>query len=337
MVRSRWAIGIVGILATVLILSAVSSLLPDYSYLRFQLLTHTQQGNTQWFYERIHFDSRPIDVAIVGPSTTQLGLSSTLMKERLAERGLSAEIVNFAVTFGGRDLTYATVKEMYEGGRRPKLLIIGVTERPSHFGHPAFKYVADAGDVIGSLYLINLRYLSNLQYLPFRQTKLAAMALAPKAFGVRFEFDPVSYDNYRDFDPAVLDRFFDGSPIGRERRLSRAELLRDASNVERGGAKAALPAALEDLEFGDEKFYIPKIMALAQDHGTKVAFVYIPRFQGPPQSLQDAVYAHYGPVYNASFVADSDQLFFEVEHLNREGAREVTDWLTDRIAHMLAD
>jgi len=337
MSRSRSTIATMGILATVLGLSIVASLFPDNLYLRFQLLKHTEQAEAQWIYERIHFDNRPIDVLILGPSTTKLGLSSTRMKERLTERDLSVEVVNFSVTFGGRDLIYAIVREMFRAGRRPKLLVIGITERPSHFGHPAFKYLADPSDVLDSLYLVNLNYFSNLQYLPFRQMKLAAMSAFPTSFGTSPRFDPDLYYTYRDFDLARSPRLFDGTPFDRERKVPRATLLKAAASYEGGAAKPILPSVLADLEFGDETFYIPKIVKLANDYGTKVGFVYIPRFRGPPKSLYEAFYAHYGPVFDASFITDSNQLFFEMPHLNRNGALVVTDWLTDRIACLLVN
>src|ERR1700750_2377233 len=49
----------------VAVASAVCSL-PENAYQRWQLLDGTIHGRSRWIYERIHFDPRPIDVAIVG-------------------------------------------------------------------------------------------------------------------------------------------------------------------------------------------------------------------------------------------------------------------------------
>ena len=78
------------------------------------------------------------------------------MQKDLVHRGLSVDVENLGVLFGGRNLNYVLVKEMYKAGRRPKLLVIGLTARPAHFGHPAFKYFADASDMLGATYLFNL-------------------------------------------------------------------------------------------------------------------------------------------------------------------------------------
>jgi hypothetical protein len=92
-----------------------------------------------------------------------------------------------------------------------------------------------------------------------------------------------------------------------------------------------------DVEFGDENYYIPRIVALARAHKTKVAFVYVPEFQGPANPLFENFYIHYGPVFNADLVANNDQIYFDLSHLNRLGALAATDWLTDKIADMLRD
>ena len=334
--RSRSTIALMGIVVTVLGLSIVASLVPDSSYLRFQLLNNKNIIDARWIYERIHFDDRPIDVLFVGASNIKYGISADRMENNFSHRGLSVKIENFAALFGGRNLNYVLMKEMYKAGRQPKLLVLGVFGRPAHFGHPAFKYFADASDIVAPIYLVNLDYLSDLQYLPFRQLKLAAMRLFPHAFEASLKFDPILYTE-REKDPAgLVQNARSGMLIGRDKKLSGATFLKEAESLN-FWEKPTLPSALADVEFGDEKYYIPRIVALARAHKTKVVFVYIPNFQGPPKALFENFYLHYGPVFNANLVANNDQIFFDSGHLNRKGALAVTDWLTNQIADMLGD
>jgi hypothetical protein len=333
----RSTVPLFGILGTALALAIVAAFMPDSPYLRFQLVKDTQYAQARWIYERIHFDDRPIDVVVVGQSRTWFGVNPARMEEDFAGRGWPAGVVNFSLLGPGRNMNYVIIKDLFEAKRElPKLLVIGVTDKPARwFGHPAFRYVADAGDVARAAFPSNLNYLSNLGYLPFRQMKLAAMQLFPDAFDVTPRFDPASYPG-SDYDSVRSFRMPDGRLIDRERVMPRALLLEDAARI-RDSRPQLLPASWADIEFGDENFYTRKIVAMARARGVKFAFLSIPYFTGPANTLEDDFYAQYGPIFKADFVSDKDQLFWDYEHLNNAGATLVTDWLADRVASLLKD
>jgi len=333
--RFRSVVALSGILSIALVLEILAGLIPDNSYLRFQLLKNTFHASVPWIYERIHFDDRPIDIALVGPSRTWLGVSPVRMETDLRQRGLSASVVNFSLPQEGRNENYVIIKELLKTNRRPKLLVLGVHEKPPRFGHPAFKYIADAGDVARAAYLVNFNYFSDLIYLPFRQMKLAAMRLFPSEFNVTLRFNPDSYQG-SNYDTTLSVRFLPAAFLNRDATLPRTELLTQATRWARSQTPPLLPVMAADLEFGDENFYIRKIVQLAEAKGVMIAFLYIPYFSGPEKPLEEAFYAQYGPVFDASFVADQDKLYQDYAHLNRTGAFMLTDWLSDRVALLLA-
>ena len=115
-----------GILGTAVALAIFAGAIPDNPYLRFQLLKDTFHAPVPWMYERIHFDRTPIDVVIVGPSRTWLGVSSTRMEENLSRSGLPSGVVNFSMPQEGRNANYVIIKELFKAERRPKLIVIGV-------------------------------------------------------------------------------------------------------------------------------------------------------------------------------------------------------------------
>ena len=78
-----------------------ASLLPENPYQRWQQLLGTEQAKTAWIYERIHFDPRPIDVAVVGPSRINRGVDARHLETALQARGVAARVVNFALPEGG--------------------------------------------------------------------------------------------------------------------------------------------------------------------------------------------------------------------------------------------
>jgi hypothetical protein len=313
----------------------LAMLTTDSTYLRYQVLERNFPGAAQWIYERIRFDNRPLDVVVIGSSNALYGINSIRMEEDLKRHGLSVGVANFSLIIGGRNLNYVILKEMFNAGRYPKLLVLGVNSRPAHFGHPAFKYIAEQDDIIGAVYPINLNYFRDLSYLPFRHLRLTVVKWFPNLFDVRLRFDRSLYQG-SDYYPLEMVRHPDGSAVDiRKHTISRTALLKQIANEESGLHSMRLPAAMEALEFGGEYFYLPKIAALAQAHGTKMVFLYIPSFQGPPKLLMEAFYGKYGPVFDASFVSDSDELFADAAHLNRDGGLRITDWFVDQVTNLI--
>src|SRR5580658_3721099 len=90
-------------LCLALALDVAVSLLPEDDYQRWQLVDHTVFGNLRWDYERIHFDPRPVDVAIVGPSKTMVALSADKIERELSAQGRPANVANFSLPATGRN------------------------------------------------------------------------------------------------------------------------------------------------------------------------------------------------------------------------------------------
>ena len=130
---------ILAALAFALVVNAAVCFLPENDYQRWQL--QDPDGRLRWIYERIHFDPKPIDIAIVGPSREQLGLSAAAMEQNLAQRGKHANVVNFSMVGVGRDLQWAILQELFKA-KSPKVIVLGVEDQPYPFGHFLFKYVA---------------------------------------------------------------------------------------------------------------------------------------------------------------------------------------------------
>jgi hypothetical protein len=263
------------------------------------------------------------------------------MQNDLHRRGLAVNVVNFSIPARGRNLNYAIIKEIFKTERTPRLLLLGITDKPGRlFGHPVFKYFADAGDVAKAAFLINFSYLSDLGYLPFRQMKLAAMRVSPNTFDVSPRFDPALYQG-SDYDPGSRFReeidHITLKELTAEHVNLREKFLIDFAEWKKGNHPPILPDAAADIEFGVENFYIRKIVAMAQARGTKIGFLYIPIFHGPTRAIEERFYSRYGPVFNADFITDRHELFADFRHLNDAGAIAVTDWLADDVASLLAN
>lgn len=321
------------ILVGALAFAVAASLLPENEYQRWQLLDGTIHAHARWIYERLHFDPTPIDVVFIGPSRLGMGVNAPRLAADLAARGVNAQVVNFSLPESGRDMNYIVAEQVF-ATKSPKLVVLGVIEKPARFGHPAFKYIADLADVAAPGYLADFNYFSDLIYLPFRQLRLFAANLLPQASGLTKTFDRSKYlgPSIDTTGNVVLP---DGTIKDGENPGMQAEIMRGVRKLEAGMHPPILPEKLADLEFGDERHYVRAIAELAAAHGAKVAFLSLPYHTGPDTVQERKLYESYGPVWNAGFVSPHIEWYSDYGHLDRKGASVVTDWLVDRVVDQL--
>ncbi len=321
------------ILGAALACAIVAIWLPEDPYQRWQLLDGTIHANARWIYERCRFDPTPIDVVFLGPSRTMAGVNAPRLARALAARGLPSNVVNFSLPETGRNINLAVAEELF-AHKQPKLLVIGIIEKPSRFGHSAFKYVADRGMIVDPGYLSDANYFSDLIYLPFRQMRLFAADLLPGGLGLAREFDPAHYKG-SSIDTTGSVVLPDGRVKDGEDPASEAELSRGVNKLERSEHAPFLPDSLANIEFGDERHNVAQIVRLARQHGAKVAFLFLPYYSGPSAVLGAQFYDRYGPTLNAAFVGQHAEWFADYGHLTRQGARILTDWLIEPVAALL--
>ncbi len=330
----RWKAGLAFMLAVALAAAAAASALPDNPYQRWSSLEDTIQQRLRWMYERIHFDSAPVDVAIIGPSRSGAAVSTPLLEAGLAAAGVTAKVANFSMPEAGRNLNW-TVAEQLFAAKAPKLVVIVVIEKPSRFGHPAYKYIAPTAEIIDPGYLGNLNWPADLVYLPFRQLQLMAARLFPAAFDLPPAFQPARYAG-TDLDTTLSYRAGDGSWVDHDVAMPLPMLEAQRQRYEAAVDPPILPASLAAIEFGDERTYVARIAEAAKAKGARVAFLFLPYYKGPLDVQERDFYARYGPMLEAGFVSRRADWYSDVGHLNRDGARALTGWLAPKLAPLVA-
>jgi hypothetical protein len=312
-------------LAVALVLCGAVCLLPENDYQRWQL--QDTNGPLRWIYERIHFDPKPIDIAIVGPSRAQLGLSAAAIEEQLAQHGRHANVVNFSLPGAGRDIQWAILDELFKA-KSPKVVVLEVEEQPYPFGHFFFKYVAPAEAIVFPPTPFLHNYLYNLAYLPVRKLKLFGANLFPNLFGLSKQFDPERYAQYRtDWSTNFIGEF--GKLIDMEHPVPRTILLAEP--------RVPVPQTLVArtmtwINGGEDHIFIEKIARDAEAHGAQLIFVYLPIFNGPPTTSDLDFLKQFGSVLNDGDLAPKDELFENWSHLNHAGAMTASARLADAIA-----
>jgi hypothetical protein len=311
-------------LAVALVLDAAVCLLPENDYQRWQL-QDGMGGRLRWIYERIHFDPKPIDIAILGPSRAQLGLSAEAIEQDLAERGKHANVVNFAIPGAGRDIQWAILDELWKA-KSPKVVVLEVEDQPYPFGHFAFKNVAPAGAVVFPPTPFLHNYLYNLAYLPVRKAELFGANLFPDLFGLSKQFDPEHYaQNRTDYTTSFVG---EGKLVDMEHPVPRATLLAEPRLPV---PRTLVARALTRINGVEDHLYIRKIAAEAKAHGVQLVFVFIPTFNGS-EAISDVDFLkQFGPVLNDGDLAPRDELFENWSHLNHAGAMIASARLADAI------
>lgn len=317
------------ILAMAFGLAALTLFIPTDPYLRWQLLGGTIHERSRWIYERIHYDPTPVDVVVIGSSRMGAGIIAPRLAE---ETGLN--VVNFSLPEAGRNINYAIIDELLKT-KNPRLIVIGVNEKPSRTGHSTWRYLAPTEIVLDPGYAGNIMYVPDVGFQPWRQLKLLAAGLSPETFGMRRSFDPADYAGPA-LDITASIKLPDGTMKETEIPAAQAELERGVRKLEAGTRPPVLPARYADIEFGDERTYIRRIAALAQARGIKVAFLAIPYYTGPDTVQEADFYRQYGPLWNAGFLSSHAELYSDYAHLTRTGAAVLTDWLEPKVVAMLA-
>jgi len=309
------------IFATAIIAAIMVSFLPEDPGLRFQQLDNTEYRNLRWIYERTHLDPRAIDVAILGSSRIETGVDARRLEASFRAAGVPVNVENFGIPYNGRDLDLTIARELL-ATKRPRVLVIGVPERPSQRTHVTYKYVASSRDIVGSVVRGNIDYLADLAYLPYRHMKIFWSGLTHQPA------DPVKAGNEMHFDPGMT---YNREPGGRWRvdypQRGTGDIVAGARRSLTQGSAGALAKVEPIAAISAERRNITAIAALAKARGTAVVFLFIPQFMSDGELAERAFYRRQGPLLDASFVATHVDLYSSWGHLNARGAAVVDDWL----------
>jgi hypothetical protein len=321
---------IVLMLAVAAALCAAVSLLPHDAYVRYQQLRDTIQFHAQWNYERMALDPTPIDVAILGNSRMEAGISAPELQALLRARGApDIHVANLAMPMEGRNIHYVIAKRLLEKHPEVKTLIVSVVEQQPRTGHPAFRYLADAADVATAPMFVNMDYAGDLATLPYRQMSLWAQSLAPAAFG---DTRTLSKDYKTDRDTTLTFKLPDGRIVDRDRIVALPKITADAEAMINSGRGQVLPESMSDTEYAIERGYTRRIVELAKAHGTRIVFLRLPVYSDSRPIANKAYYEQFGRVLSADFLAADYTLYSDYGHLNRRGVKALLPWLAAELA-----
>jgi len=321
-------------LAAVTLLALVlMTILPQDKYLRYQALNDGQAPTAYWIYERINRDPTPIDVAFIGTSRTAFSIHSGRMQDDLARSGVQANVVNLHIVKTGRNMQFVIAKELLTH-KAVRLLVLEMDDEETRSPHPDFIYLADSSDVVRAPLFINFRYFSDLARLPGRQFGLFVDTQLQSRHWATPAFIPPPYEG-ANLDHAEFVQTLDGIKHYRNEPRTKEQMKSLREHEDSSLTPPVLPKALDWLEYRVPRYYIDQILSLAAEKGTRVVFLYLPRYGAPKDcAVCSQVYGSRAPIINPWEKMQDYRLWDDAIHLNWEGAKLVTDYVAAQIEEM---
>ena len=317
-------------------MAALLMILPNREYYRWQQGDGAILFRARYVYERIHYDPRPIDVAMVGSSRMEASVRVNELSEGLSRKlGRQVSVVNFGLPQEGRDLQWAVVEQLLSNRSEVKLIVLSAGAE-STLSHPGFRFLGDDASIVGAPAFYNPYYLENLLTLPYRRLAYFVQGLWPEAFQLSPSFDRIIHQK-RAFDPAESFRMPNGELIERERVLdpSRIEAQRRAIAETRKHDPKLRYLGL-DQRYAIERSYLRKIARLTKEKGVDVAFLRVPVYQGADEQIDDRkFYTSLGPILEPVQLAGDYRHYMDAGHLNRTGTAALSPWLVEQLTQLL--
>ncbi len=319
-------------LASVITGYAALAMLPHDPYIRYQSFKGTIFARLGWIYDRIHHDPAPIDIVFLGSSRSGAGVVAPVLEADLTARcPAHPRVANFALPAAGMDIRLTLLDELLLT-KRPRLVVIDVTERLPRDGHQAFADLARPSEILTSPWLINRNLPANLIRLPVRQVQLAAATIAPEAFGYTRRFQPETYagTTIRLKPTEILD----GTRLTADPDPDRhaATLSADSQRRRASLTPPLFGGRIEPYEFGVSRYYISTVAARARAAGADVAFLFLPFYNGPDAPLDADWLRTIAPIWSLPGVNLDAANYLDTAHLGAKAEAPVQAWLATQIA-----
>jgi len=321
------------LLAGVAVFCVLAVLLPSERYIRFQQFDHSDLFKLRWDYERLHFDSSPIDVAIIGSSRVEAALSGPELAAALTEKlGRPIHVANIAIPYEGRNLHYEIARELLATHPEVKLILLSVEER-ADISHPAFRYISDVSQVLHAPLWINHYWAVDAAFLPYRQMSFFFQGQFPAWFSVsrtlRNDYLGTNWDSTQSFQipgGRRIDRYVVADPerLAAEAQELKGQIGSGDGHWERKSAWYTLNAPLEPQ-------YSRHLVAMAKEHGASVIFVHMPFYSSLPGEYDHAFYESLAPLLDAQPFSNNPHDYADAAHFNRYGIEKVSPWLASSL------
>lgn len=274
-------------------------------------------NKAEWIYQRVFENQEKIDIAFTGASQTSCAITDELVEKQL-DSALNSElkVASLGYCRRGRDIQFAMLKDLF-AHKKPKLLVIEITENEPAKSHPVFPYLAESKDVLGSLVFFNQRFLSNFY----------------KALVVRFEYCKNRFFGIQADKLCAISNF---GYISSNQVVNLDELNKNQQPWKKKLANPK-PALISKIEIKYPLHYLEKIVKLANSNHCEVVFLYLPEYgSGLKEPENIRIYRNIAPVILLpDSIIQNKTNWKDPMHFNDAGAKQASDFISGKLAEQL--
>ena len=270
-----------------------------------------------WIYQRIFENQERIDIAFTGASQTSCAIMDELVEKQLdSTLNSDLKVASLGYCRRGRDIQFAMLNDLFSQ-KRPKILVIEITENEPAKSHPVFPYLAESKDVLGSFVFFNQRFLSNIY----------------KALIVRFEFYKHISFGIKTEKPGSNSNF---GYIPSNQIVTIDELSRNQETWNKK-LKNQQPAFISKIENKYPLHYLEKMVKLAKSNHCDVVFLYLPEYgSGLKEPENIGIYRNIAPVILLpDSIIQNKTNWKDPMHFNEAGAKQASDFISGELASQI--
>jgi len=298
------------ILVFLLLLVFLVYFIPVERRQRFIQLKEDCSWHGIWFFDRVHHNETPADIAFFGSSHTIVGIMDEFIGQQL--KVPSIHVVNFGYCRYGMNIYPVLLKEILQS-KRPKILYLEVREDENLYSHPVFPYIADANDIFLATPFFNRDLVRD-----YFDSFLYHLQLIKVQYFKKYSIVPVRKGNY-------------GFMCSGD---TAAKSFMEKVKLEHSKPKEVLNPLERYFYMTYPRIYLKRLSELCIRNNIRLRFLYIPEYGSQQKEpLEMVTYRKYGDVLIPPHeIFEDPDNWGDENHLNLMGARKLSAWVAGHIS-----
>ena len=291
-------------------LLVIVALLPTNKRSKYLGLKNDCFNHGIWIHDRIFENMKTIDIAILGSSHTINGFNDEIIENELNK--YNTTVVNFGYCRLGRNLNYTLIKEILQE-KQPKYIVLEIRNDEDRYSHPIFPYISNTTDVLFPNPLYNRDLVDDIFTHLSYKVELTQDMIFQKNSDKTLRLKDFGYSSFSD--------------------TASIQLL-DSIKQTRAIPDEKMMAIKRNFYMKFPRVYLNKISKLCKHSNINLLFVYLPSYgQYLKQPKEYSSYLKYGEVLiPPKEILQKQFNWYDENHLNQAGGKELSIWLSKKIA-----
>lgn len=263
-----------------------------------------------WLHDRIFENTIPVDIAFIGSSHTINGIDDKLIETELGSFNKKCHVLNMGYCRLGRNMHYTLLKELLKE-KKPKVLVLEVTESENRYSHPIFPYVAEQKDALLPTLFFNKDVLKDMYTAVAFKTQLMQEDLFSQKQSPPIDLTPYGFSGHADTAKAtLLDSFYVKRNKPEEKQ---SELARRFYNT--------YPLS-----------YLQKMEGICKENQIQLYFLYMPAYGVSSPPAEKEYYQAHGKLLCPPYsIFEKKEYWFDENHLNFAGTKALSKWVSGQL------